>query len=385
MRVLATLAALAVFAAQPTMLLAAAAAAASQAEQLEDARRNAAEAAELADVAREKAEAAQGRANDSHLALDAARGKAIDLDVRIAQLGAEVEDVQEERVRLRDSLTELAVFRYVNSGNAAESVWLAGDDINRQVRVQAMVRFVTLGRTDTLDQFRVVDDRLEEAGAELEELKSEQQSAIAESRRLVADLTAELQTMQQQLAIAEREEKRFDDEVGRLQEEERRRLEEERRAREEAERARRQAALASANSGPVLITDQFGFTCPVSGPASFINDWGFSRPGGRRHRGNDIFTPRGSPVVAPVPGVAYPSSNRLGGQVVFLDGDDGHRYYLAHLDSYGQSGRVSKGATLGSVGSTGNARGTAPHLHFEIHPGHGPAVNPYATLVGACA
>ena len=93
---------------------------------------------------------------------------------------------------------------------------------------------------------------------------------------------------------------------------------------------------------------------------------------------------RGTPILAVVDGFAKPKSNTLGGTTIWFAGADGNAYYYAHLDSYGATGTVSKGEVIGYMGDTGNAKQSVVHLHFEVHPGGGPAVNPYPTVRAHC-
>lgn len=133
-----------------------------------------------------------------------------------------------------------------------------------------------------------------------------------------------------------------------------------------------------------------GFVCPVAGPVSFTDTWGAPRSGGRRHKGVDMFATAGTPVVAPVAGTAEQTHNELGGLSFRLWGDDGNFYYGAHLSAFSPAnGEVTAGTVLGYAGTSGNARGTPPHLHFEIHPGRqrgdpSGAVNPTPTVAAAC-
>ena len=128
-----------------------------------------------------------------------------------------------------------------------------------------------------------------------------------------------------------------------------------------------------------------GWVCPTgSAPAPFADTWGAPRSGGRRHQGVDMIGTRGIPVLAVVDGVAEARQNILGGITIWLTGVDGNGYYYAHLDGYLKLGSVTAGTPIGIVGQTGNAQFSIAHLHFEVHPGEGPAVNPYPTVAAHC-
>lgn len=96
-----------------------------------------------------------------------------------------------------------------------------------------------------------------------------------------------------------------------------------------------------------------------------------------------MLAPSGTPIYAVTSGYASFKQTRLGGNSVSLAGDDGTRYFYAHLSGFeGSSRRVARGEVIGYNGDTGNARGV-PHLHFEVHPGGGSAINPTPTVRAA--
>lgn len=87
------------------------------------------------------------------------------------------------------------------------------------------------------------------------------------------------------------------------------------------------------------------------------------------HKGIDIFAPEGTPVIAATSGlVAYAGNAELGGHVVLMLGSKWRLYYYAHLQALATAmGRWhNAGDVIGTVGTSGNAQGKPPHLHFSI-------------------
>lgn len=129
---------------------------------------------------------------------------------------------------------------------------------------------------------------------------------------------------------------------------------------------------------------------PVFGvrPESLANTFGAPRDGGRRrHRGIDIFAPKGTPAIAASDGVvSFIGTQSKAGKCVWLVNDSGVSFFYAHLDRFAaglyEGKPVRSGDVLGYVGRTGNARKSGPHLHFAIHR-ESQALNPYPYLVNS--
>lgn len=129
---------------------------------------------------------------------------------------------------------------------------------------------------------------------------------------------------------------------------------------------------------------------PVFGvsPEELENTFGAPRDGGRRrHRGIDIFAPKGTPAIAATDGqISFIGTQSKAGKCVWLTNDNGVSFFYAHLDRWAagiyEGKKVTAGDVLGYVGKTGNARKSSHHLHFAIHR-ESQAVNPYPYLVNS--
>jgi murein DD-endopeptidase MepM/ murein hydrolase activator NlpD len=158
----------------------------------------------------------------------------------------------------------------------------------------------------------------------------------------------------------------------------------------EYQRLRKKLAVAAPSSptvstgSPVKIHVSGNMTCPVAGPVSFTDTWGAPRDG-HTHQGVDMMADYGTPVVAITSGtISFAEYDSSGGNLLFLDGDDGNSYWYMHNQvNLVTSGHVQVGQQIAKVGDTGNAQGT-PHLHFEFHPGGGNAIDPTPLVDSLC-
>jgi hypothetical protein len=100
------------------------------------------------------------------------------------------------------------------------------------------------------------------------------------------------------------------------------------------------------------------------------------------HTGLDFSAPTGTPIMSVANGVVTSAGyDAAYGNQTIVTLDDGTEIWYCHQTSYAVSvgDNVVAGEVIGYVGSTGNT--TGPHLHLEVHPGGGDAVDPWAALV----
>jgi murein DD-endopeptidase MepM/ murein hydrolase activator NlpD len=312
----------------------------------------------------------QARMDSIQADLDAATARIQALDEQRARLGDRIATIEDERERLtrrQDELEKKAVAR-------ATMLYKAGTMGTLEVLLSADDFTELETRADILSRVS-----LEEQGTFLELARSKVELAaldkeLTEHRDALADATE----------AAEKEAERLDAQFAAVT--------------DEYNRLKRQLVAAQADApapaapapgvaAPAVVPKVTGdMTCPVAGPVSFIDSWGAPRSGGRTHEGVDMMAATGTPSVAIVSGtITLSSYGESAGNWQILSGDDGNTYwYMHHERNIINSGHVDVGQQIATVGGTGNASESAPHLHFEFHPGGGGPVNPYPLVASLC-
>ena len=148
-------------------------------------------------------------------------------------------------------------------------------------------------------------------------------------------------------------------------------------------------ALVGLSTAPSLA-DREDFVIAFPQPdesTRFLSEFGVAKPDGRTHRGVDLFSDRHTEVVASADGfVETLATTPRAGRYVVLTHADGYETWYLHLGSWADDlevgDPVAVGQVIGLVGSTGNAAGTSPHTHFELHR-KGRAIDPYPYLRAA--
>ena len=154
--------------------------------------------------------------------------------------------------------------------------------------------------------------------------------------------------------------------------------------------------LGSAPAPAPVAPSSVGVTIdvfPVQGKCWFGDTWQAPRGGGRLHEGVDIIAAKGNLLYAAVSGTIskmyWDFPGALAGNGVRIQQDNGTYFTYLHMDTFAEGivvgSVVTAGQVIGTVGNTGNS--ATPHLHFEVHPSGGAAVNPYPLVkpIDACS
>lgn len=146
-------------------------------------------------------------------------------------------------------------------------------------------------------------------------------------------------------------------------------------ARKKAEAARKKAEAASKEA----LRPKFALPVAQKGVGELFGAAGSMWS--NRHTGLDFPVPMNTPVMAVTDGTVTSKWNQAYGNMVIVTAPDGTETWYCHLASAKiRSGSVKAGDVIAYAGSTGNSSG--PHLHLEVHPGGGAAVDPLRWLRG---
>jgi peptidoglycan LD-endopeptidase LytH len=360
------------------------------------------------EAAQAQVAALRARADEASVAYQDAYAQLSETGDAIVEQEAALAATEARLAELQVRATERALTAYMG-GSSADPFGVEADSALDAGRREALLNTVAADDVDFVETLDATREDLGRIADQLADLRSDQSGLVAAmeaaSQAALADLAEaqELEASLEQQYAAELAEQR------RREEEARRQREAEEAARRAAEEAARRAATTTTAPVPTTTvtpaTDDAGVPIPTSAPpattappttapppsggaipsgyacpvplSSFSDSWGAARGGGRRHEGVDMMAPFGTPNYAVIGGTVTAASSSLGGISLYLRGDDGNRYYYAHLQAITKTGRVEQGDQIGEGGASGNASSSAPHTHFEVHLGGTNVVNPY--------
>ncbi len=287
-------------------------------------------------------------------AYDTAYWELDETEVRLSEIDGEIGQTEEELTRARSVLGARLDRMYRSDSVDYLSVLFGARSFQEMITRLEFVQRIGAADADAIATVEALQGRLLDEARSLETAR-EDQTAKTDS------LKRERDALQSRMKDKQKE---YDEAKAKL------------------DSIRRASSPAASPSSVPSAPGANGMVFPVQGTNYYSDTWGASRSGGRRrHQGTDIMSPNGTPCVATLSGTVRSKNSGLGGKTIWLTADNGWQFYYAHLDSWAvTSGRVTAGQTIGYVGSTGNASASSPHLHFEIHPGGGGAVNPYPYL-----
>jgi murein DD-endopeptidase MepM/ murein hydrolase activator NlpD len=314
-------------------------------------------------------EAAVRAYEEAWLAYEDTRNEIAALEYKRERVSGIVERREEEIADTTRRIEDLAVELYMQGGGGNPALVLFADSVDEVLTGEEFLSAATEDDLGSLDDMLALRSDLDRFQQEMADLDAQLREKEAENQALVdaadAAAAAQQEAWESLSSTCRDLRAKYERELA-------------------IQRARELARRSSAAGGVGAIS---GFQCPFPGSA-FIDSWGYPRSGGRTHKGVDMMGPWNGNLIAVTNGTVALRRGGLGGNAIWLTGDDGFAYYYAHLNSFNvtHGQRVSAGQVIGFNGDSGNARGGAPHLHFEIHPGGrgSSAVNPYPTVVSAC-
>jgi murein DD-endopeptidase MepM/ murein hydrolase activator NlpD len=297
-------------------------------------------------VVRERLDAARDEANQLAERIATLQSEQARLESEIAAAEAAIPLLRIHAAILRQTVKDRAVELYVGHATRLDQV-LSTESVTDGARAATLTGTIAKHDTDLAAELR-------DTAHELEVREEQLRAQRAELQHTLDDLAPLQEQLQQRLAVASAAYEKV---------------------RAAVERQRRAGRPTNADSG--------ASACPVAGFAVLTGEFGELRPGGKVHTGVDLATVTGTPAVAVVDGVMHHEVGGAGGNAAWLAGSDQVSYYYAHFSRYeGVDRAVKAGDVIGYVGMTGNA--TGPHLHFEMHPAAGLAVDPLPLLLALC-